>query len=268
MSLIKTSDDITKIKAACTIWKNVRSAILSFVKPGITTKELDEFAANEIKSYNAIPTFYHLYDFPGNICISVNNQLIHGVPNNYVIQPNDMITCDVGVTYLDHVCDAAFTFIVDPSNDSKKQHILNATYDALIRAIKEIKPSAYLGTIGATIEATANEYGYEVIKDYGGHGCGNAPHEDPIVLDYGTPNTGMQLQPNMVLCIEPMLMDGTDKYKVNPTNNWTVTAKNKKLTCHYEHMVLVTNTGCEVLTFCEDEKQQFAEILAKNNFLQ
>lgn len=259
MIKLKTSEDIKKIKKACEIWKIVRTGLPNFVKPGISTHELDLIAKDLIEKHGGIPTFYKLYDFPGYICISVNDELIHGIGNDYILQPNDLVTFDIGVTYQDHVCDAAFSMVVAPGDDIEANKILDATYKSLMETIKMIKPHNHLGDVCAKTYEVAKNAGYEVIKAYGGHGCGNAPHEDPIVLNYGTANTGVELVPNMVICIEPMLMTNSDKYKIK-SNNWTVYAKNHKLTCHYEHMVLVTPTGNEILTLTDIEKDQFKHL--------
>ncbi|MCF0227490.1 MAG: type I methionyl aminopeptidase [Malacoplasma sp.] len=254
MIILKTPEDINSIKKACEIWKKVRNDLIKQVKVGMSTKDVDELANKLITSYKAIPTFYKLYDFPGYICISVNEELIHGIGSEgRILQPNDMITCDIGITYEGHVCDAAFTWILPPNTDEAKQKILKTTYNCLMSAIKQVYPNNYLGNISHTIQEIAEDNGYKVIRDYGGHGCGNLPHEDPMILCYGTKDSGIKMVPNMVFCIEPMLLEKSYKYKVDSKNNWTVSSKNHKLTCHYEHMVLVTNEGCEVLTYQDGE---------------
>ena len=253
MIILKTKEDIAAIRQACEIWKKVKNQLMQQVKVGMTTKQVDDLANELICKYGAKPTFYKLYDFPGYICISVNDELIHGIGSNYTLKPNDMITCDIGITYKDHVCDSAFTWILPPNDDESKQKILRTTYTCLIEAIKEVYPMNFLGNVCAKIEEIAQANGYEVIKDYTGHGCGNKPHEDPAVPCFGEKNSGIRLAPNMVICIEPMLMTGSDKYKVDLKNQWTVSSRNKKLTCHYEHMVLVTPEGHEVLTYEENE---------------
>ena len=206
MIIIKTPQDIKEIKQAAEIWKKVRNDLIKFVKVGMTTKQVDELANKLITSYGAIPTFYKLYDFPGYICISVNDQLIHGIGSDYILQENDMITCDVGITYHNHVCDAAFTWILPPNNDLAKQNILKTTYQCLMEACKLVYPNQYLGNISNKIYEIARNNNYQVIKDYGGHGCGNLAHEDPIILCFGQKDSGIKLVPNMVICIEPMLM--------------------------------------------------------------
>ncbi len=248
MIYLKTEQDIQAIKKACDIWKLVKKELIELVHIGMTTYEVDTLANKLIKKYGAKPTFYHLYDFPGHICISVNDQLIHGIGNNYVLKPNDLITCDIGITYDDHVCDSAFSWILPPNNDEPKQRLLDATIDCLEESVKIIKPGIYTGDISAKTYEIAKKHGYEVIKDFAGHGCGNKPHEDPLILNWGSKNTGVKLVPGMVVCIEPMLMEDSDEYTIDSKNNWTVCSKNHKLTCHFEYMVLVTDTGCEILT--------------------
>ena len=136
MIKLKTSEDIKKIKKACEIWKIVRTGLPNFVKPGISTHELDLIAKDLIEKHGGIPTFYKLYDFPGYICISVNDELIHGIGNDYILQPNDLVTFDIGVTYQDHVCDAAFSMVVAPGDDIEANKILDATYKSLMETIK------------------------------------------------------------------------------------------------------------------------------------
>lgn len=247
MIYIKSQKDIEGIKQACKIWKKVKQVLLKKVKVGMTTLQLDEIAKETITKANAIPSFFHYKGFPKNICISVNEELIHGIGCNYQIKSNDMITFDIGVTYKNYICDAAFTVIMDKKNTIANA-INEATLECLDKAIKNVKPNNTIGDISAKINEIATKKGYKVIKNYGGHGCGIKLHEDPLILNYGTKNSGHKLQPGMIICIEPMLMTESDQYIIDQDNHWTVKAKNKKLTCHNEHMVLVTKNGHEVLT--------------------
>jgi methionyl aminopeptidase len=190
--------------------------LIETVKPGISLIELDEKANTLIQKNHGISSFYQYNGFPKHICISVNDQLIHGVPNNYTVKEGDKITFDVGVTYEKHTCDAAYTVIVGKNNLAKQ--ISAVTYEALMNAIEVIKPGNFTGDIAHAIEMTAKQHNYEVIKDFGGHGCGNKVHEDPLILNYGKPQTGVQLVKGMVLCIEPMLMTDSDEYYIDPKN--------------------------------------------------
>jgi methionyl aminopeptidase len=175
-------------------------------------------ARDIIAKNDATCSFYQYNGFSKHICISINDQIIHGIPNDYQIKENDLITFDVGVTYNNHVCDAAFTINMNPDNQDN-ENISKATYEALMNAIKIAKAGNYIGDISNEIERTANQYGYEVIRDYGGHGCGNKIHEAPLILNYGKQHTGTKLVNNMTLCIEPMLFTKNNKYYIDKKNN-------------------------------------------------
>jgi methionyl aminopeptidase len=190
--------------------------LIETAQSGVSLITLDQKACDLIEQKNATCSFYQYDGFPKHICISVNEELIHGVPNNYKLKDGDLVSFDVGVTYENHICDAAFSLVI--GENKMATHILKASEEALAKAIDVIKPGNYLGDISVAIEQTAKAHGYTVIKDFGGHGCGNKLHEDPIILNYGEPHTGMQLVKNMTLCIEPMLMTGSDQYKIDHKN--------------------------------------------------
>jgi methionyl aminopeptidase len=179
---------------------------------------------------NASPTFYGYGDFPGYICISVNDELIHGIPGIYKLKAGDLVTYDIGVTYNKRICDSAFSIIVPGKPNPEAQKIMDATYESLMESIKKIVPGNHIGDIGHETEVVAHKNGYEVIKDFTGHGCGVKLHEDPIIPNYGKAGEGTKIVPGMTLCIEPMVMTGSDKYYI--TANGTVISKNHKLTCH------------------------------------
>jgi methionyl aminopeptidase len=189
--------------------------LIASTKPGVNLLTLDEQTAKLVSELNATCSFYQYNHFPKHLCISVNDELIHGIPRNYVIKANDLITFDLGITYQNHVCDAAFTIHVAPTTDEPSR-ISSTTKLALMEAIKVIKPGNYIGDISFAIESVAGKNGYEVIKDFGGHGCGNHLHEDPMILNYGKPHTGVKIIKGMTLCIEPMLLTGSDKYYIDP----------------------------------------------------
>ena len=217
MIYIKTEKDVVGIRKACDIWKKIKAILKKNTKPGISTKQLDKIAAEAIASFGAEASFYQYDGFPGHICISVNEQIIHGIPDDYILKKSDMVTFDVGVTYEGYVCDAAFTVVLDPNNVPALE-IQEATLDCLRNAIAQIKAGVRIGDISYAIQETAFYHGYEVIKEYGGHGCGLKVHEDPIILNYGQPGTGLKLKAGMVLCIEPMLLTDSDKIVVDEDN--------------------------------------------------
>lgn len=246
MIIIKSSYEIEKIKKACEVWKKVRQVLIENTVVGKSLKELDELS-HKITLENGCESPFHQYNgFPGYNCISVNETIIHGVATNYKLKEFDMVTYDVGVAYEGYICDAAFTVIIGDNPEAKR--ISQVCYDSLYEGIKQVKPGNQVGDISNAIEQFVKKEGFFVIRDFGGHGCGRKLHEDPIILNYGKPHTGSVLKPNMIICIEPMILTENPTYYIDKKDNWSVVAKNKKLTCHWEHMVLVTSEGYEILT--------------------
>lgn len=247
MIYIKSNYEIEQIKKACSIWKEVRDKLTSFIKEGVSLLEIDEYARKLIEDDNGCKACFHNYNgFPGHICISVNDVVIHGVPTNYKLKYQDMVTCDIGVEYNSYICDAAFTVII--GDNSEAQKISDVCYNSLIEGIKQVKPNNTIGDISHAIQNYVEANGYKVISDFGGHGCGKKLHEDPIILNYGNKGSGAKLRPGMIICIEPMILTDNNAYYIDRKDNWSVISKNHKLTCHWEHMVLVTEDGCEILT--------------------
>lgn len=249
--MIKSQTDIQTIKKAAAIWKDAKQALINACKPGISLLELDSIAKEAIEKHEgATCAFYGYSGFPGHICISVNETIIHGVPNEYILKDGDSVTFDVGVELDKHFCDAAFTVLVGNVSDEAK-NISEVCHESLMKAIDIIKPGVSTYDIACTIQDYVESKGYEVIRNFTGHGCGNALHEDPIISNYRSidfKRVQVPLQSGMVICIEPMIMTDSNKYVINAKNGWDVIAKNKKLTSHWEHMILVTDDGCEVLT--------------------
>lgn len=246
--IIKTESDIEKIRKAAEIWKKTKHAVIKYISPGKTLKEIDEYAKEVISNFGAKPTFYKKYGFPGNICISVNECIIHGVPNNYVVKDGDMISLDIGITYDDHICDAAFTVIIGENLEA--QRISEVCLQAIYEATKIIVPNLTTNLdIAKTIQKFVEKNNYQVIRDFTGHGCGNELHEAPVIPNYMSPFFKKEvLRPNMVICIEPMIMTESNDYFIDKYDKWSVIASNKKLTCHWEHMILITKSGFEILT--------------------
>lgn len=245
--LIKSPQDILLIKQASAIWKKARAAVIAACQPGVSLNQLNDIAKQVIIDNNATAAFYQYNGFPGHICISVNECIIHGVPTDYQLKDGDLVSFDIGVKYQDHICDAAFTVVL--GNNQQAQRISDVCYDSLDAAIAILKPGTTTNQIAMTIQDHVESHGYEVIRDFTGHGCGNKLHEDPVVSNYRSkffPNVA--LKENMVICIEPMIMTGSHKYQIDTKDGWSVRSKNKKLTCHWEHMLLITHDGCEILT--------------------
>lgn len=246
--IIKSSEDIAKIQKACEIYKILREKITNAVKPGINVAALDSLANEIICSNGATPCFYQYQGFPGHICISVNSCVIHGVPNEYVLKDNDLVTFDCGIEYEGHICDSAFTVIVGNSTP-ETENILRVTKNAIDVAEAIMRPGVTNMEVAKAIEKYVTDNGYKLLHDFTGHGCGNSIHEDPVMPNYYDPYfEEVELKENMVLCIEPMVMTDSNKYVINPLDGWSVYARNGKLTCHCEDEFLITKDGCIRLT--------------------
>lgn len=248
MVIVKTEKDITAIKEAVRIWKIAREAIYKQAKAGVSLKELDLLAKEVIEANGGIAAFHNYLGFKGHICISVNECVIHGVPTDYVLKDGDKVTFDVGVKYDNHYCDAAFTIIINNSNVEalKISEICKKSID---EAVAIIKPKVTTHAISNAIQKFIEKNGYFVLRDFAGHGCGNEIHEDPLIPNYRSLlYRNVTLEENMVICIEPMILSGSNAYYIDPNDQWSVKSKNHQMTCHWEHMILITKDGCEVLT--------------------
>ncbi len=244
--IIKTNNDINNIKIAASIWKKTKKELLAIIKAGVSLNEIDAFAKNIIESNNATCAFYGAYGFPKHICVSVNDCIIHGVPSDYILQDGDLITCDIGVNYNGYICDAAFSVVIN--NNLEAERINNVCKSSLKEVSKILKPGISNMDIAKFIEKYVTNNGYYIIHDFAGHGCGCQLHEDPIIPNYFDKRFPVvNLKPNMVICIEPMILTDSNEYYIG-NNGWNVFSKNKKLTCHWEDMFLITDTGCENLT--------------------
>lgn len=252
MIYIKSEFDISNIKKACDIWKFTKNELIKYIKEGISLNQIDEFARNIIESKGAICTFKDYYGFKGNICLSVNDVVIHGVPSEYILKNKDMLSLDIGVTYNNYVCDSAFTVIIGENEEAEK--INKVCYQSLLEGINQIKPGNKIGDISNAIQTYVEKEGYHILPDFGGHGCGIKLHEDPIILNYGTRDSGPILREGMIICLEPMILTGLSDYYIDKKDKWSVKSKNKKLTCHWEHMILVTKNGYEILTLDEEKE--------------
>lgn len=214
------------------------------IKPGITTAYLDDLAYNFIKSHNAEPSFKDYNGFPGSICTSVNEEVVHGIPSNRVLKEGDIISVDIGVYYKGYHSDAARTYPVGEIS-SEKSNLLRNTEEALMRGLNEIKNGVRLGNVCSAIEKHAKKSNLSVIRELVGHGVGKNLHEDPDVPNYG--DSPVILKTGMVIAVEPMLNLGTREiYQLD--DDWTIVTEDNKPSAHFEHTVLVTDNGYEILT--------------------
>lgn len=242
----KSKFEVNLMKQAGNIVALVHAAMKEAIKEGVTTKELDEIAYKIIKSNKADPTFLGYHGFPGTICASINEQVVHGIPSNDVVLKNgDIISIDIGATYKGFVGDSAWTYAVGEISEEKKM-LLKATEESLFAGLEHMKSNDRLENVAGAIEDVAKKYNLGIVRQYGGHGVGREMHEDPFVFNYRT-NNQLILQKGMTIAIEPMLNLGCDDVIVLD-DEWTVVTKDKKASAHFEHTVHVTDDGPEILT--------------------
>ncbi len=246
MIIIKNDQQVALMREAGRIVALTHQALAPHVKPGVTTKQLDALAEKTIRSYGATPSFKGYGGFPAAICASVNEVLVHGFPGDVPLKEGDIIAIDIGANYKGYHGDSAWSYAVGTiSSDAQK--LLDTTREALFAGLAVVKAGVRLGDVSHAIQQVVEAQGYSVPRDYTGHGVGRDLHEDPIIPNYGLPGRGPVLQAGMTLAIEPMVHMGR-KETITLMDGWTVISADRSLTAHYEHTVLVTATGCEILT--------------------
>ena len=249
---IKTAQEIEKMRIAGRLASEVLDYITPFVEVGVTTEELDTLCHHYmVDVQNTIPAPLNYAPsghspYPKSICTSVNNQICHGVPGQKKLKNGDIINIDITVIYQGYHGDTSRMFYVgEPSIQAKR--LCEVTYEAMWRGIDQIKPGKHLGDIGHAIQKLTEGVGYSVVREFCGHGIGAKFHENPQVLHYGRPGTGLELKPGMIFTVEPMINAGKAAIRHLP-DGWTVTTKDGSLSAQWEHTVLVTEDGYEVLT--------------------
>ena len=247
MITIKSTREIELMREASQILVQTRQALFEMIQPGISTEALDQIADRTIRTLGGIPSFKDYEGYPNSICTSVNDVVIHGIPSKKVIlKEGDIISIDIGVNVKGYHADSAFTYPVGKISD-EAQTLLDITEKALYIGIEQAFPGNHVSNIGHAIEQYIKPYGYGIVETFTGHGIGKDLHEAPQVLNYGPKNQGPKLKPGMTICIEPMVNLGTKDVQVLQ-DGWTVVTKDKRLSAHFEHMVLITEDGCEIMT--------------------
>ena len=243
---IKNEQEIEKMKKASRILIKVKSKVYKSIKPGISLLEIDAIAEKEILKHNAKPSFKGYKGFPNVSCISVNDALIHGIPNHYKLKEGDLVKVDLGCVWKGYHADSAFTKGVGKIS-KQSQKVLNVAKQAFNKALSVIKPGAKVGDISQAIGDYVSSMGMFVPREFTGHGIGKKLHEEPSIPNDGIKGTGELLKDGMVICIEPMILQKSSKIKIME-DNWTIKAKDGKNTAHYEHTVLIKNGYPEILT--------------------
>lgn len=243
----KSRHEISLIRAAAKINAETHVMVRDAIRPGISTQELNDIAEAHIRKSGGIPTFKGLYGFPATLCISVNDEVVHGIPNpNKILQDGDVVSIDCGTTYKGMVSDSAVTWAVGTVSKDLEQ-LLKATEEGLLAGIAQMVPGNYLEDISGAIEDVCLKYGYGMVRNYGGHGVGRKPHEAPFIHNFRTGERGPRLEEGNVLAIEPMFnLGGDDVYTAE--DEWTVITKDHLPSAHFEHTVVVTKGEPEILT--------------------
>ncbi len=246
MITIKNEREIELMRHAGYLVSLTHKYLKPFIKEGITTKELDKLAYDFIIKNDGVPTCLGYEGFPSTLCTSVNDEVVHGIPSDRKLKNGDIITIDMVIGYKGYQGDAAWTYVVGEVSDDKK-YLMEHTEKALYEGIKQVKPGNRIGDISAAIEEYATKHNLGIVKELCGHGIGTDMHEDPNVPNYGKKATGPRLKEGMVIAIEPMLNLGTaDIYQLD--DGWTIKTDDGKSSAHFEHTVLVTKDGYEILT--------------------
>ena len=247
MIYYKSNYEIERIREACKIVREVLNVLYEKIEEGLPTIELDKEAEKLCKKYKARPAFKGYGGFPKSVCVSLNEEVVHGIPSaKKVIKKGDLVKIDFGVEYKGFYGDAAFTKIVGKPN-KKKIKLVNATKEALDNAINQAYIGNRLGKLSDTVEKTVKKYGFSVVRKFVGHGIGRELHEEPQVPNFGDPNKGLIIKKGLVIAIEPMVNEGTFEVDILK-DGWTAVTRDRKLSAHFEHTVAVTENGPDILT--------------------
>lgn len=246
MVSIKNSRELSSMREACRISARALQLAGEAVQPGVTTGEIDRLVRKYIESEGATPSFLGYGGFPGSACISVNDEVIHGIPGKRVIHTGDIVSVDVGAHFNGYHGDNAATFAAGEVSP-EAQALMDATRESLMEGIRAATAGNRIGDIGAAVQRYVEVRGYSVVRQFVGHGVGTNLHEDPSVPNFGTPGRGPRLLPGMTIAIEPMINQGTCDVKTL-SDGWTVLTKDGKLSAHFEHTVAITADGPVILT--------------------
>ena len=250
---IKTGEEIDKMRLAGRLAAEVLDMIAPHVQPGVTTGELNDICHTYItEQQRAIPAPLNYHGFPKSICTSVNHQVCHGIPGDKKLKEGDIVNIDITVIKDGFHGDTSRMFFVGKPSVLAKR-LVQVARDAMYIGIELVRPGTRLGDIGHAIQEYAERHRFSIVREYCGHGIGRNFHEDPQVLHYGTPGTGLALEPGMTFTIEPMINAGKRHVKLL-NDNWTVVTKDRSLSAQWEHTVLVTDSGVEILTASADER--------------
>jgi methionyl aminopeptidase len=246
MIIRKSEREIDAMARAGRVVADTLALLGETLRPGVTTKELDEVAEEYIRSQGGVPSFKGYHGFPASICTSPNSMVVHGIPGSYRVEEGDLISVDVGVTLGGFVADSAYTFAVGQIDD-ETQRLLDVCQAALEAGIEQARAGNHVGDISAAVQRTTEEAGFAVVRSLVGHGIGRLMHEEPQIPNWGEPGRGPELAPGMTLAIEPMINAGSAEV-VLADDRWSISTEDDSLSAHFEHTVAVTEAQPRILT--------------------
>ena len=252
MITCRSQSEIEKLRRVNQLVGRILADLRAMARPGITTQEIDAAAEGQVRAAGAEPAFKGYHGYPATICASVNEQVVHGIPSKRALVAGDILSIDMGARLDGYYGDCAVTVPIGDVVPAARQ-LLKVTEESLFRGIEAVKPGARVSDIGAAVQAHVEAHGFSVVREFVGHGIGTALHEEPQIANYGPAGRGPRLAEGMVLAIEPMVNVGKPAVKVL-SDGWTAVTRDSSLSAHFEHTVVVTGDGCEVLTMLAGDR--------------
>jgi len=258
----RSQNEIAKLRRVNQLVARILAELADFVEPGVTTLEIDTLAERRVREAGAEPAFKGYHGYPATLCASVNDQVVHGIPSRAPLKAGDIVSLDMGAKLDGFFGDSAVTVPVGAVS-SDTERLLRVTREALFTGIDVVRPGARVSDIGAAVQAHVERHGYSVVREFVGHGIGTSLHEEPQVANYGPSGRGPRLSAGMVMAIEPMVNAGKAAVKVL-SDGWTAVTKDGSLSAHFEHTIVITETGCEILTWLEPDGSEAGDgVLAR-----
>ena len=259
MIVCRSQAEIAKLRRVNQLVGRILAELRQMVKPGVTTAQIDALAEQRVREAGAEPAFKGYHGYPATVCASVNEQVVHGIPSSQPMSDGDVVSIDMGARMDGFFGDCAVTVPVGQVSDDATA-LLRVTEEALFRGIEAVKPGARVSDIGAAVQQHVEAHGFSVVREFVGHGIGTSLHEEPQIANYGPGGRGPRLSEGMVLAIEPMVNAGKPAVKVL-ADGWTAVTRDGSLSAHFEHTVVVTGEGCEILTLLDSEAARAKQLL-------
>ena len=260
MIVCRSRSEIDKLRRVNQLVARILAELRQVVMPGITTSDIDALAERQVREAGALPAFKGYHGYPATVCASVNEQVVHGIPSSKALAAGDIVSIDMGAKLDGFFGDCAVTVPVGTVSRQASE-LLRITEEALFRGIERVRPGARVSDIGAAVQEHVEAQGFSVVREFVGHGIGTALHEEPQVANYGPAGHGPRLSEGMVIAIEPMVNAGKPAVKVL-SDGWTAVTKDKSLSAHFEHTVVVTRGGCEILTLLPADEPRARQLLS------